>query len=292
MSHELVGLFAAMAPLGSAAGGEGPLRDWLASHLMEQGADVSTDALGNLLARAGGGGPLVLCALDEPTFFATGTGHEGRGVVASGTALGLEVLSGRRVRSAGGHEALLQARAGELLLDPLSGLPEVGEAFTFAQERRAVEGALVGPDAGRRSLICAVLAALKWRVDFTLLGLARAGFSPQGGQDLLLRSGCSRGVALDLLEEEDEHKVGCGPVLLARSSRYVAPERMRGLFGTGRQTAVRPELRSLAARLQPAGIEGLGICLPVRYLGGDQERIAYQDVEGLRELLKEALAPS
>ena len=61
------------------------------------GADVATDAVGNLFARRGDGGSLLLLALDEPTFAATGAGPEGLGAVALGTALAAQELDGRAV---------------------------------------------------------------------------------------------------------------------------------------------------------------------------------------------------
>ncbi|MDA8346138.1 MAG: hypothetical protein M0Z66_11715 [Thermaerobacter sp.] len=283
--------FEAMADLSAPSGAEGPLRDWLRHELESKGAATEVDAVGNLLAHKGDGGQLLLLGLDEPTFIATGGGPGGKGAGASGTDLKNDALAGRLVR-AQRQEALLRIEKDELTFDPLDEAFAVGQSAVFAAERRVVHDALIGPDSGRRACIAAALAAVADLRDMTLVGLSRSAFSPQGGASLLLRARRPQGVALDVLDEDDGNEIGCGPVLLARAKGYAAPPKMRSLRRDGVTVAVRPEFRTLAARLLPAGVEGLAVGLLARYRGGDQERIAYQDANGLADLLREVLAAS
>lgn len=85
-------------------------------------------------------------------------------------------------------------------------------------------------------------------------------------------------------------EIGCGPLLVAEG--YSVPPFVDALRRDGAALTVRSDARPLAARLQPAGIEGIGLGLAARYRGGDQERIAYQDAKAAGLLLREALASS
>lgn len=283
--------FEEMASLAAPSGAEGPLRDHLRREFEALGAEVEVDGVGNLLARKGGGGQLLLFGLDEPTFIATGGGPGGKGAGAPAHGPKAEALAGRLV-AAGDRQAILRLEKDELTFDPLGEPIDVGCAAVFGAPRRAIGGALVGPDAGRRACIAAALEVLGQIGDFTAVGLSRSAFSQQGGAALLLQQRRPLGVALEVLDEDDGIEIGSGPVLLARGGGYAAPPRLHGLRRDGACVAVRPEFRPLAARLQPAGVDGLAIGLVARYRGGDLERIAHQDAQALAVLLREVLAAS
>jgi hypothetical protein len=271
------------------AGREGPLRDLLAQALTAAGAQAEVDAVGNLIARKGHGGQLVLVGLDEPSFIATGGGPGGRGLAATGTALKPDALNGRLIK-AGDRLAVLRAQKEELTLDPLQEPWEAGEAGVFAAPRFAAGDALVGPDAAHRALLAALLEASAALSDLTVIGLSRSGFSQQGGAALLLAERRQRGVALEVVDEDDGSEIGNGPLLLLGG--YAAPPRVQQLRREGVPCAVRAAARPLAGRLQSAGIEGIGLALAARYHGSDQERIAYQDAVAMAGLLREVLASS
>ncbi len=283
-------LLADLLPPRAPSGDEGPLRAILAAHLEAMGAEVEVDPVGNLGARRGEGGSLVLLALDEPTFAATGAGPDGRGAAALGTALPPQDLDGHVVQSREGGKAVLRAGERGLLLDPLVGSPEPGTVFTYSAQRQAVGEHLVGPGIGTRTLQAATLAALAGLPDFTLVALARTGIAARGGQEFLFRLRRPVGVALDAVLEEDGSEMGAGPLEFARAAGYARPAPLAGLSGV--RCLVRAQEPVLASLLLPAGILGRSLALAVRYRGGDRERLHIQDAVRLVELLQSALSPS
>ncbi len=246
--------------------------------------------MGNLSARRGDGGSLVLLALDEPTFAATGAGPGGLGAAALGTALTPQDLDGRAVQGRHGEEAVLRAGAHGLLLDPLGGEPEPGALFTYRAQRRAVGDYLVGPGVGKRTLQAAALAALAGIESFTLVALARTGIASRGGQELLFRVRRPLGVALDAVLEEDGSEMGAGPLEIARAAGFARPASLAPSVPA--RSLVRAQEPVLASLLQPAGVMARSLALAVRYRGGDQERLHIQDAVRLAELLQSALSPS
>jgi hypothetical protein len=283
-------LLADLLPPQAPSGDEGPLRAILTAHLEAMGAEVEVDPVGNLSARRGEGGSVVVLALDEPTFAATGAGPDGRGVAALGTALPSQELDGHVVRSRQGGKAVLRAGERGLLLDPLVGTLEPGTVFTYAAQRRVAGAHLVGPGIGTRALQAAALAALAELPEFTLVALARTGIAGRGGQELLFRLRRPVGVALDAVLEEDGSEMGAGPLEFARAAGYARPASLAGLSGV--RCLVRAQESVLASLLLPAGILSRSLALAVRYRGGDQERLHIQDAVRLVELLQSALSPS
>lgn len=289
-SEQLISLLAALLPLPAPAGEEGPLRGALAEHLRGMGAEVEIDPVGNLCARRGDGGKLLLLALDEPTFAATGAGPDGLAAAALGTSLTPQELEGRAVQGLRGEEASLRVGAPGLLLDPLGEAPEPGQLFIYQAKRRIVGDYLVGPGVGGRALQAAALLSLNELQDFTLIGLARTGIAARGGQELLFRARRPLGVALDAVVEEDGSEVGAGPLEIARAAGYARPASLAS--SAGARALVRTDLPVLASLLQPAGISGRSLGLSVRYRGSDQERLAIQDAVRLVGLLQSVLSPS
>lgn len=271
-------------------GDEGALRAALSARLDALGAVVDRDSVGNLMARRGNGGSLLLLALDEPTFVATGAGPDGMAVAALGVQLSARELDGRAVVSPRGDRALLRAGAHGLLLDPLGDPPEPGQAYIYSTARRIMDGHLVGPGAGARALQALALAALERLADFTLVALARTGIAARGGQELLFRARRPLGVALDAVVEEDGSEIGAGPLEFARASGYARPASLAPCAGT--RVLVRTDQPVLASLLQPAGVLARSLALAVRYRGGDQERLAIQDAVRLADLLQSVLSSS
>ncbi len=258
--------------------------------LAQMGAQVALDAVGNLTAVRGEGGVLLLCALDEPTFVATGAGPGGLGAAALGSPLPPQELDGRIVRDLAGAEAQLRAGARGLLLDPFGEPPEPGRLYVYGASRRIVGDSLVGPGAGVRALQAAAIAALEGVEQFTLVALARTGVAARGGLELLHGVRRPQGVALEAILEEDGSEIGLGPLEIARAAGYARPASFA--WDAGTRSTVCADLPVLASLLQPAGVVARALALAVRYRGSDQERLSIQDAVRLADVLRSALSPS
>ena len=169
-------------------------------------------------------------------------------------------------------------------------MPAPGDLLRFGAPRRIVGDAAVGPGIGRRLLQAAALAACWQLADVTLVALARTGISPRGGQELLLRSGCTMGVALEVAVEEDESEIGQGPLEIVRAMGFARAASLGP--SAGARPAVRTDQPVLASLLLPAGVAARSFALAARYRGSDLERLAIQDAVRLAELLQSALSPS